>query len=320
MPLTDCKPGVYPNLPIEQYWQIDAVNHSTLSKFDPTPAHAFEAMRHPEKPAKVQDLGHLAHVAILEPKLFERLYVCFDEWLKTPSGSIALEAFTAVRKNRLEKGEIKKGLDAYDRNTLEGKAMHRAFEADTAGRLPISLNDTYTIRGMSSALRNNSITSAFLTGGQREVTIVWRDEETGLLCKSRLDLINVFMGQSFICDLKTAMDAESRSFARACAKFNYDSQAAMYRAGVNALAKHIKALDRSWRFVHLVVEASRPYGVAVYELNDAAMGTGELKWRAWLKTYAECTSSGKWPCYPEGITPLALPRYAVDSSLRHMEE
>jgi hypothetical protein len=35
-----------------------------------------------------------------------------------------------------------------------------------------------------------------------------------------------------------------------------------------------------------------------------------LQYRAWLKRYAECVKSGKWPGYADKINVLSLPDYA----------
>lgn len=314
--MSDLQDGAYPNIPFVEYLAWPFVNHSRLTLFKKTPLHAREAMLHPEASTSDQTFGQLAHASTLQPSEFSRLYICFDEWLKTEDGMAANAKFRAIRDLRMSRGELQK--DEYDRRTTEGKQLWADFENACQGRILVSLTESSRIRSMIASVQSNATASQLIygEGGQSELSIIWTDEETGERCKSRLDRATSIAGYAVIPDLKTSDDASESGFSRSCVTYNYASQGAMYVDGITTLGKKIPMLARDWRFLHVVVEHHAPFAVATYELDDAAIGTGRIQYREWLRRYAECKASGEWPGYPDGIMPLSLPRWAVDKGLR----
>jgi PDDEXK-like domain of unknown function (DUF3799) len=63
--------------------------------------------------------------------------------------------------------------------------------------------------------------------GFAEVSVFWRDAETGLMCKCRFD----YMRLRWITDLKTCDDSSRRSIYYEFPKLGYDISAAMYMEG-----------------------------------------------------------------------------------------
>lgn len=318
------KPGVYPGLTFTEYYAIEAINHSTLKTHDPTAAHAKVALLRPAPTSGEMDFGNLAHAAVLEPRRFERDYVAMETWLtETDAGKAARMTFEVARKGRLDKGEVKSSGMQIDRVTVEGKALHAAFDAATVGKVRVGLDEHAKVRGMIRSLQHDSHSVArdLLYGeGDCEIVFVWIDEATGALCKARIDKLAApaYLG-NVIVDLKSAGDASGRAFQKQVTNLDYDSQAAFYGDGVRTLGEKVPDLKADWRFLHVVVETSEPHEVAVYELDDQAISQGRLKYRRWLTQHVECLASGVWPGFANGPEPLALPKYAIDASLRLTE-
>lgn len=159
------------------------------------------------------------------------------------------------------------------------------------------------VEGMAAALAAHPLIPALLQGGEAEVSMVWTDPETGAPCKGRPDYAR--FEDACLLDLKTTLDASPAAFGRAAWSYGYATQAAAYLAGAAALGVEIRD------YLLLVVEKAPPYGVAVYRLPDAALELGRRRWREAVRRYAECLERNTWPGYPETITELTLPGWAL---------
>ncbi len=267
------QPGIYPALDRVAYEAIPGANYSLLKHFARSPMHARYEMTHPKEPTDAMELGTAIHTAVLEPERFAAEYVHAPK---------------------------------VDRRTKEGKATWAAFESDHPGRDYLADDEWAQCEGMAAAVRAHPLASQLLYGqGRNEVTIVWKDAKTGLLCKGRLDRFTQFMGWSVVIDLKSARDASQWAFQAAMARLAYHSQVAYYLDGLRALA------DMDRRFLIVSVESDPPHGIMVYELDDQALAEGRAAYRRHLDQYAECVRTGVWPGYREGIWPLSLPRWAL---------
>ena len=57
-------------------------------------------------------------------------------------------------------------------------------------------------------------------------------------------------------------------------------------------------------------ETDPPYLVACYRFEPRVLDEGRWRNRLACEVFRDCTDSGVWPGYDEGITPLSLPGYA----------
>lgn len=268
------KPGIYPNLPFADYHQIRAVNHSTLVGFNRTPAHAREQMLHPKDGTEALATGHAFHTFLLQPEVFAAEYV------------------VPPKINRRFKA---------------GKAAWKEWEAAHPGALLLTQEEGETYHEMREAVLAHPTAKELLSGaGANELTLVWTDPETGLLCKARLDRLTALAGWPFIVDVKTSRNAAERPFQRDIAAYHYHQQGAWYRHGANAL----KPAER--RVALIAVEKEPPFGVAVWEITDRALDQGARECRKHLQEYAHCMETGVWPCYDAGMGLLDLPPWSVD--------
>lgn len=272
------KPGIYHGLSFLDYQRIDAVNQSLLGLFDRSPAHARYAMLHPDESTPEQSLGTATHAAILEPERFA------TQWVIAPK---------------------------IDKRTNAGKEAWARFQSENGGREWIDAESYGFAKGMADAVYGHHILRDALTGpGQNEVTVLWVDPVTGLLCKARIDRFCKVAGFSSVLDLKSTRDAQPCAFAKSVYTYGYHRQAAFYLDGLDELS------GKTYPRKHFIaaVESSPPHGVVLYELDTDAIVEGRAKYRRALDLYAECRKSNSWPGYPHGIQDLHLPRWAIEET------
>lgn len=264
--------GIHEDITFDDYLRIDALNHSTLKLWGRTPAHARYDMTHPQETTKSLRMGDACHVAVLDPERFTR------EYARSPT---------------------------FDMRTNKGKAAAATWASeypDYAALLPAEYDCAC---GMRDSIWAHPLASEMLKGkGHNELTIIWVDPESGLLCKGRIDRLTSYMGWTVVIDLKTAKDASIDGFAKACVNYRYHSQAAFYLDGLNVLAAHER------RFIHLVIENQPPYLARLMELDESAIEEGRARCRAAMEAYKACVDSGEYPEYPVGIEGFDLPAWA----------
>jgi PDDEXK-like domain of unknown function (DUF3799) len=282
-------PGIYPNVPRAVYENWDAVRYSTLRLFNKSAAHAREEMLHPMRPSRAMDFGSALHAAILEPDRFQA------EYAVAPSQQLD------------NNGEWK----ALDRRTNIGKQVWKEFEEDNRGKAVITRAEYDAIKVMQAKAYQHPIAKQLMEGrGPTEVSLFWLDPEFGCACKARADKItdaipfDGMYGGPSIVDIKTAETAWPRDFELAIKRYSYHQQAAYYLDGAYVL----QPVERN--YVLVVFETERPYEIAVYQVENAAISQGRAEYRKNLKLYQACRASGVWPGYPHDIRMIGLPSWA----------
>lgn len=185
----------------------------------------------------------------------------------------------------------------------ENKAERDRWRAANAGKIPLSASDAATIAGMGAALRAHPLASRMIRDGHPELTLRWRDEETGLECRARDDYFVPSLRMAV--DLKTTTDASAEEFRRSVAKFGYHRQDAFYRAAHAAVGA---PLDH---FVFVAVEKTAPYAVAIYALDGDATLRGHESIARDMATLARCFRENDYPGYPVEIQTLTVPPWAA---------
>lgn len=149
-------PGLHPGLSRDQYDAIDAVNQSALKVLiERSPAHFKYAKENPEPPTDALRFGQAVHLACYEPARFAAEVVMMPE---------------------------------FNRKSNAGKAEAAAWEAANAGKLAIDAEEYATLAAMQKAVQAHPAASKLIgKAGHREASMVWRDADTGVLCKGRAD-------------------------------------------------------------------------------------------------------------------------------------
>jgi exodeoxyribonuclease VIII len=280
--------GLYPGVPAVEYHHWEGASQSRLKRMrDKSPAHVRWEMDHPAAPTEALLLGAAIHTCVLEPDRFSELY----------STAGQCEATTG-------KGERCRNSGLVSREGLwfcgiRGHDPQAGQSGD--GRIPLVRADWDTCIGIRDAVAAHPNTRHMLEG-QAETSAVWRDPDTGVLCRGRFD--DLALGIGSITDLKSCEDASPFRFPRSVYDYGYHVQAAMYLRGGKALDLDVDT------FGFVAVEKRPPYAVAVYQLQPAAIHDGERELVPLLARWAECEETGVWPGYSTDIVQIDLPAWA----------
>lgn len=241
----------------------DSVSCSGLKHILRSPAH-FQAYLERDDDKK-PNLGTALHCAALEPHVFQDKYTFFS-------------------------------------GDRRGK-VYEAFVEENPGKTVLTEVEWIKVAGMMRSLLSFSefpLRKA-LKLAQREMSIFWTDEETGVRCRVRLDAFNSPFN---IFDLKSTTDARPEYFIKQAVRLDYDLQAAMYTEAVR------QYIGERVPFVFVAVEEDSPNGVWLMPAGESMLENGMKKFRSALATYARCKASGEWPGYTNAMSVLEWPRHA----------
>lgn len=244
------KAGIYPGISHPDYREIDAVSNTYLGKLKHCPANA----RVPDTDSPEKILGRAFHTYILEHESFAREYV------------------VAPSTNRRKKN---------------GRAEWAEFAIENIGKTILPEEDMTLIQEMYIAVHKHPTAMELLNQGEREQTIIWQDEETGLWCKCRPDQMPLFAGT--LADLKSTADASEQGFRRQVLAHGYYRQDAMYREGIACVTG--KIFDA---FAFIAVEKKKPFRVAVYTLDLDFQQLGYDEFHQLLRLEKQCRETGVW--------------------------
>jgi hypothetical protein len=291
---------------MDVYAQWDACSNGKLNLIRRSPAHLRAAVLAGGSESDALKFGSAAHMAILEPELFETRYRAKDQCAAFTGGGEGPRCQN-TGKYLLESGEI-----------LCGTHKPR----DAALHTTVALIDDYAacIEMKAAVARKRRAAGLVGAAGDFEVSIVW-DEDVKLpggayrlRMKGRLDHYSPDLDRGTILDLKSTLDAQEGPFMRTVYKYGYHRQGWLYRHGCRALglpAEH---------YAVLAMEKAPPYEVGVFRMTEAALDAGEQSARALMGLYARCQQSGEWPGYPDRVRDITLPDWAWKATDEETEE
>ena len=263
--------GIHKGMSFAEYAAIDAANSTMLRKFARSAAHARCYMMEDEADTPALVVGRAVHTAVLEPGEFVGQYVA-----NIPG----------------------------DGRTKAVKEARAELKADNPNAEILSAADFRTCESVRDAVWDHPTAKELLSGkGFNEVVMV--AELQGVLCKARLDRLTEFEGYSCIVDLKTTEDASPGKMAKSMANYGYSTQSSFYLDVTAAVS------DVPRKFIHICVEKTAPFAVAVYQLDELALEQGRNDYQRYLAEYKQAKESGLWPGYPSGVQPMELPSWAI---------
>lgn len=251
------------DIPSEEYHaDKNIVGHSALVRILRSPEHFLYYTTAPFTPTPTMKFGTALHCAYLEPDLFASRY---------------------------------KTAPKFDRRTKQGKADAEAFEAlmtETGGE-HIDEDDLQAVYAILAKLSLHVKAASFRIKAVTEQSYFWIDEDTGITCRIRCDMLVVDEhGQIVaIVDLKTTTDASKEEFKRSICNFGYDVQSAFYTDAVK------RAIGREVPFYFLTVESAAPHGVALYRMGERSIEIGRSKYRMALQLLQWCRENKSFPGY-----------------------
>lgn len=261
-------PGLY-EMSMEDYHQLPGANVSRLKMMrDKSPAHVLWERAHPTPQTEAQLIGSLAHEAVLQPSLFASRYI------RGPEG------------------------DGRKKDVREAWAQLESEQPDMAILKPGHFDQAMSMR---RAVEGHRIACRLLEG-QAEQSAIWKDPETGVLCKGRFDLLS--SRTPTIVDLKSTKDASAENFARDIWNYRWHMQGAHYLTGAQELgfvAEH---------FIIVAVEKAPPHCIAVFDLEADVLALAAEQLQPLYRMWAKCEAEGIWPGYPEKVVPIGVPEWA----------
>lgn len=264
-------PGVYRGIDYNEYASWQAVRASTLNACMKSLAHGRESELNPRPDTKALAFGTLFHTLILEPDKFNDRY--------------------AIAPN-------------LDKRTVDGKLAWARFADDCLGKSSALARDVRVATEMRDGIFKCRDAASLINGARsKELSLVWRDQETNILCKGRIDLLSVLYNRTYIVDLKSTSDASKYAFRKQSESLGYYRSMAFYRWGLNCL------FPSNRRCAIIAVEKDPPYAVAVYELTENALIHGMDDMRLMLNKYAEAMRTSNWPAYGDDIHDMDLSTY-----------
>lgn len=272
------EPGVYSGITNDAYHSGVGISKSGLDLIGRSPLHYWskylDPQREPQEPTPAMLLGTAIHSAVLEPDSFANDYIVFPK---------------------------------IDRRTKEGKAYYDELVAQAAGRTIIGAEDYQTCSAIQENVRRHPAAQVLLSDGEPELSVYWRDEQTGVLCKCRPDWMNY--KANTIIDVKSTDDASPSGFQKSIVKWGYHVQAAWYLDGLKAATGHAPKA-----FIFAAFEKTRPYATAFYYADDDMIEMGRQLYRERLDVFAACLKSNSWPGYPQQLSPISLPGWVMKAA------
>lgn len=271
----DFKPFWKEDLSDDQYHsKNEFMGSSGLKQILRSPLHFYElvAKGSDERETPALRLGKLIHAAVLEPDRFTKNMVVSPD---------------------------------FNRRSKTGRESEKRWlEERLQSDIVVGQKEYDTILAVVERIYEHPVARGVLAGGEREWSGFFRDDRTGVACKIRPDLM--FRSDGMILDVKTCLDASRTEFQRAIWKYRYDLQAAFYLNG----ARIIEGRNFDQYFI-LAVEKTPPYLSALYQVDGAAIETGEIAFRKALRRYCTSISMNKWPGYQDMAESISVPEWAL---------
>jgi len=269
------------NLSYKEYSQMEGLSNSMLSKIAESPAYYKYCLDNPQETTEALTFGSLLHCLVLEPNNFER--------------DFAIEPKINKRTN-------------------EGKETLAQFYLENAEKTIVDEEQLNLAKTLKDKLMEHEIAGKLLTGkGENEISLFWEDEETGIICKCKIDRIKA----KIIIDLKSVLSAKPEDFMKSVYEYNYHKQNYWYEHGYTQCFK-----EEPKGFVFVVVEKKPPYIVAIYELTELFKAIGKIEARQNLLTYKDCVTKGKWWGYDGEkavIHDLEPPQWVLNKYLENLD-
>jgi exodeoxyribonuclease VIII len=308
------KPGLYTNLSEDQYHASDGISSHGLNTIARSPLHYWAAYLNPEKSSKKETpalkIGSAIHRAILEPDKFESMYIREPQITDYKGVLDKLDDYKEACKARgLPMSGTKDVLKARIKAFLSTQELPTAsfwdeLEPQIVGsRIPLARHEYKACRAISYRVHKHPCASEIFKIGTPEVSIYWKDLDTDVLCRGRIDWITESGHTPYIVDIKSTQNANPESFQRDVFKYGYHIQAAMYWDGLLTLGYSPDS------FVFSAWEKRPPYATALYFMTDEVLEAGRNEYKKLLKVYAKCLETDNWPGYSNNIEPLILPEW-----------
>lgn len=325
--------GIYFNMPAAQYYALPYFSRSLAKKVHFSGKEAEFYLQNPIEETPAMALGTAIHSMFLEPEDFKKTYV--KEPTKIDFAGKEIIDTVEDLKPYLEKFGLKKSGKKEDlldsvRGYLDPKKVviwddvKKNFEREVfvTGQKILSGEDFVNLEKIRQEFSKCEDLPRTIENGRAEVTIIWKDRETGIMCKCRLDYVQPLA----VTDVKSfSIKDQSVPLLDQLRKKTiwsfYHFQYAVYREGLETAIKAIRAgtaqahgeENEAWlkeflenpvkQFFILYVRTQAPYQMLGLELKPAEYEEAGYNtyfqvandiWRGAIRKYAHFLKTGKW--------------------------
>jgi exodeoxyribonuclease VIII len=276
-------PGMYPDVPFEQYLKWSALSKTILEYGVVSMKHlkaAADGKMDPEE-SDCLHFGRSLHARLLEPKRYRA------EWAVMPDFQPD------------EPGKYKNY-----RATNEYKAKEEAWRKTITAANILSTTEAEVIEQMASGVMDHDAVKLLRASGGCELSMTWIDRETGLAIKSRMDkFCPKVRGVSAVVDLKGVRSLDPDDLSRQIHQLGWHRQSAIYVDGVKELT------GEEPDFVFVCIEKTYPHDVAVYRVDDESIEMGRQDYRTVLQRWVKAIETGKYPGMARDIQSIGVPEW-----------
>lgn len=295
---------------MDVYLQDDRIGSSALKEVLKTPRHFFYDFEKEFEPKQKDhfELGTFAHMAFLEPELFDKVAEAPGVNLATKSGVIDMIRFYEGlngSKNSFtddwRMSDLKEILD-FEKSVCKHQIIrHEHYEIIRA------LKKNYYWYG-------GGIIPKILKGAMAETSFYGVDESTGLGVKVRPDYFNIEenIGVNAIISFKTTRADNLGKFYYDAAKLKYELSEGMYQEVMtNITGRKFNAT------IMIMLQTVEPYDVAVLWWDSDDIELGKYKYKNAILTVKECFDNKWFPGFDamaesgsHGIIDMKLPEWS----------
>ena len=282
----DKKPGIYYDVPYQEYYEWNAVHKSLFSHIMRSGLQLLHHIEHGEKESDFMRFGNLVDTILFEPHLLELRYIMIPDTYPT-----------VVKKEEIDKPWNWNANYCIDwRKTIPH------------GITPISKDEHLRAKTISTKIIQHPEASAWLDGAQVQVSIVWVDPETELVCKGRMD---AYRDMERIIDLKITGNASPWAFSKKGYEFGYHTQGAFYHDGLLLSSGKTLEAGQVLPFSYIVAEDKQPHDVVTYNLAQESFEAGRASYREALDRFKSYVENDDFQGYSNVAEDFEIPAWAL---------
>jgi hypothetical protein len=325
--------GIYFGMPANDYFDLPYFSRSSSMNvlFD------LEETKHqmvtPFQPTKAMDLGTAIHSMFLEPEDYKNTYARVPLAEDYPGKVIlkTVDDFKEILKGVGEKTSgnkadlIERSIPHIDseKTVIWDEEMTSFYQMiKTDNKLILDKGDFETMQGIIESYKMQSEIPRLMENGYSEVTIIWKDEETSMMCKCRLDRVR----PEAIVDIKSfsVKDRNKSLFEylfRQTTSNYYNYQYVIYAEALETIINKINSgkakvygeVDEGWikdflktpfkQFFIIYIRTAAPYQMKAVELqksqgeggtNNSYFSVAHQNWRFAINKFARAVNTGIW--------------------------
>jgi hypothetical protein len=348
---TTIEPGIYPDIPFGTYLAWDAVSASFLKDMLHTPHYAITRRDDPEEEKDCYDKGKLFHCLSLEPAKRDEWFIMqpasypvlecpAEDWslrrhdhdddatlyrLANGRGKSRMEYAVKVKQDAdgsfvpvVVGGEAPETLTEIVHVTMKDWNNNATYcsqwKANRPGKTILTETVLDEATEMAAQVRGLPALRPFLKDAQTELSVVWRDKATGLLCKARFD---GYKNWAVIDAKSNSTSAHPDVFPYDARRYRYGIQAAHYIEAIKSIEQPKGADSKPIRevplFSFIVTEGYKPFDLLAYDVEDNMEAQSWDYLRFWrykrnnlMAQVKVCMERNEWPGYGDLSVDMSL--------------